>query len=388
MSAGLVSSFTLVSRRLTSLWTQMNVISEESGMSMLCHANCSGHGECLNGSCYCQIQFEGEECKRINFSYHVAFSSIFFLLALTSLIQLVMCIHAEFLRMKKNPSVLRACRVTTQKFLYFLVFLASILRGAYFAAPTIGSEWSISLMSAYYPVVLTGVSCVVCFWAEVFHLQEIRWDRPRFLSKSFLGFVTFNVISYSLLIAELLLIWFGQERLHFYTHIFNGCYAVLMFIVVIFFLIYGVEVFFKVRGGFAVSKVPNVIGSTRISSTLDGGVILDPDEVQRRRAERKERQRRRRRANSIQGTNRLGRQNSKTFDEPITNGECNLEQSPLHSLIASPNIQTEETYHSPTSSTKRLMYNKPCQINTNDLSLEEHEAQKSLLNKNTSQLNG
>ena len=115
-------------------------------------------------------------------------------------------------------------------------------------------------------------------------------------------------------------------------------------------------------------------------------MILDPDEVQRRRAERKERQRRRRRANSIQGTNRLGRQNSKTFDEPITNGECNLEQSPLHSLIAPSNIQTEETYHSPTSSTKRLMYNKPCQINTNDLSLEEPEAQKSLLNKNTSQV--
>jgi len=226
-----------------------------------CHANCSGHGECLNGSCYCLIQFEGDECQRIHFSYHVAFSSIFFLLALTSLIQLVMCIHAEYLRMKKNPSIIKACRVTTQKFLYFLVFLAAVLRGAYFAAPTIGSEWSISLMSAYYPVVLTGASLIVCFWAEVFHLQEIRWDRPRFLSKSFLGFVTFNVISYSLLIAELLLIWFGQEHLHFYTHIFNGCYAVLMFIVVIFFLIYGVEVFFKVRGGFTVTKVPAVITS-------------------------------------------------------------------------------------------------------------------------------
>jgi len=189
----------------------------------------------------------------------VAFSSIFFLLALTSLIQLVMCIHAEYLRMKKNASLLKACRITTQKFLYFLVFLASVLRGAYFAAPTIGSEWSISLMSAYYPVVLTGASLIVCFWAEVFHLQEIRWDRPRFLSKSFLGFVAFNIISYSLLIAELLLIWFGQEHLHFYTHIFNGCYAVLMFIVVIFFLIYGVEVFFKVRGGFTVTKVSAII---------------------------------------------------------------------------------------------------------------------------------
>ena len=101
----------------------------------LCLANCSGNGVCLNGSCHCQIQFEGIECQTINFSYHVAFSSIFFLLALTSLIQLVMCIHAEYLRMKKNPSVIKACRITTQKLLYFLVFLASILRGAYFAAP-------------------------------------------------------------------------------------------------------------------------------------------------------------------------------------------------------------------------------------------------------------
>lgn len=59
-----------------------------------CGDNCSGHGECLNGSCYCQIRFEGTECKRINFSYHVAFASIHFLLALIVLIQLVMCIHA------------------------------------------------------------------------------------------------------------------------------------------------------------------------------------------------------------------------------------------------------------------------------------------------------
>jgi len=251
-------AFSLVRRRLMSVLNNME--EPELGLGDPgCHANCSGHGECLNGSCYCQIQYEGRECKRINFSYHVAFSSIFFLLALTSLIQLVMCIHAEYLRMKKNASLLKACRITTQKFLYFLVFLASVLRGAYFAAPTIGSEWSISLMSAYYPVVLTGASLIVCFWAEVFHLQEIRWDRPRFLSKSFLGFVAFNIISYSLLIAELLLIWFGQEHLHFYTHIFNGCYAVLMFIVVIFFLIYGVEVFFKVRGGFTVTKVSAII---------------------------------------------------------------------------------------------------------------------------------
>ncbi|XP_059094689.1 uncharacterized protein LOC131889572 isoform X4 [Tigriopus californicus] len=210
-----------------------------------CPGGCSNHGECFNGTCLCQIQFEGTDCSRINFSYHVAFASIFFLLSLTSLVQLVMCIHAEYLRMKKHPSILKACRVTTQKLLYFLVFAASLIRGAYFASPTISSQLSISLLSAYYPLVLTGSSLIVCFWAEVFHLQQIRWDRPRFLSKSFLGFLVFNLISYSLFIAELVLVWVDHDDREFYTHIFNGCYAGLMFIVVIFFLIYGVEVFFK-----------------------------------------------------------------------------------------------------------------------------------------------
>ena len=49
----------------------------------------------------------------------------------------------------------------------------------------------------------------------------------------------------------------------------------------------------QVRGGFAVSKVPNVIGSTRISTTTDGALFLDPDEVQKRRALRKEMRRKR-----------------------------------------------------------------------------------------------
>ena len=100
------SDFSLNRRRLTSILSNMEEDLELDGPG--CHANCSGHGECLNGSCYCQIQYEGRECKRINFSYHVAFSSIFFLLALTSLIQLVMCIHAEYLRMKKNASIIKA----------------------------------------------------------------------------------------------------------------------------------------------------------------------------------------------------------------------------------------------------------------------------------------
>jgi len=229
---------------------------------MPCYANCSGHGECLNGSCYCMIQYEGTQCNTANFSYHVAFTSIFSLMALTSLIQLAMCIHAEYLR-QKTPSIWRACRITTQKLLYFLVFLASSLRAVYFASPKLDSSILASLMTAYYPVLLTGSSLIVCFWAEVFHLESVRWDRPRFLSKSFLGFITFNIINYSLLVAELFLIRYGYEDNEYYFHIFNGCYAGLMFITVIFFLIYGVEVFFKVRGGFTIQNVPNIINTRR-----------------------------------------------------------------------------------------------------------------------------
>merc|ERR1719299_121990 len=58
----------------------------------------------------------------------------------------------------------------------------------------------------------------------------------------------------------------GDDRREFYAHIFNGCYAGLMFIVVIFFLIYGVEVFFKVRGGFTIQNVPKIINSRRHST--------------------------------------------------------------------------------------------------------------------------
>ncbi|XP_070160893.1 uncharacterized protein [Polyergus mexicanus] len=232
--------------------------------------NCSGHGECHNGTCLCEIQFDGPECHIPNLSYYVAFATIFFLLAFVCLIQLVMCIVAEWQRMKA-PSFLRACRVTTQKVLYFVVFLASVIRGAYFTSPTSFKEgWSRSLLSAYYPLLLSGSSLIVCFWAEVFHLRDIRWDKPQFLSKSFLAFVVFNIITYSLLLAEFITAQkYSQEDQSFYTHVFNGCYAVLLFIVVVLFLIYGVEVFFKVRGGFLNEyRVASIATNKRIADEI------------------------------------------------------------------------------------------------------------------------
>nr|CAD7458819.1 unnamed protein product [Timema tahoe] len=305
-----------------------------------CAENCSGHGECHNGTCLCEIQFDGEECHTPNLSYYVAFASVFFVLALVCLIQLVMCVVAEYQRMKA-PSVLRACHITTQKLLYFLVFLAASIRGAYFTSPALFQEgwssslmyayyplllisycllqaafqegWSISLMSAYYPLLFISYCLLqaafqeaMCdngntllrvlgydWWGEVvivrysyclsekfnggvtlvghlgsvFHLRDIRWEKPQFLSKSFLGFVVFNIITYSLLLAEFITTQFthkSAEEKSFYTHVFNGCYAFLLFIVVVFFLIYGVEVFFKVRGGFlSESPVTSIAAGNR-----------------------------------------------------------------------------------------------------------------------------
>lgn len=61
--------------------------------------------------------------------------------------------------------------------------------------------------------------------------------------------MAFNLLPYSLFGAEVLSSHLFPDR-QSYAHIFTGCYAALLLIVVVFFLIYGVEVFFKIRGEF------------------------------------------------------------------------------------------------------------------------------------------
>lgn len=124
----------------------------------------------------------------------------------------------------------------------------------------------------------------------MFHLRDIHWETPQFLSKSFLGFVTFNIINYGLLLTEFITTQIANTSpddkvrklsrkgvdlmvhsfQHFFTHIFNGCYAVLMFIVVIFFLIYGVEVYFKVRGGFLRDTVTTIANNRKTAEDGSG----------------------------------------------------------------------------------------------------------------------
>ena len=73
-------------------------------------------------------------------------------------------------------------------------------------------------------------------------------------------------------------------------------------------------------------------------------------------------------------------------DENIRENK-DVEDSPLHSLMATSNIQTEDSaYHTP-SLNANITYNQSCQNYTNEkLSNEEQEARKSLLNNKTSQV--
>lgn len=127
---------------------------------------CSGRGDCLNGTCLCEIRYSGDECDNFNLPYHagkcfwsiqfysifllhkfttflittllsfsaLGVSSVFYFVAALSIVQLLICCVAEYQRLKQ-PSLLRALRLTTQKLLYFVVFVAALLRGAYFTTP-------------------------------------------------------------------------------------------------------------------------------------------------------------------------------------------------------------------------------------------------------------
>ncbi|CAH1272207.1 MARCH5 [Branchiostoma lanceolatum] len=217
-----------------------------------CRDNCSEHGVCYEGRCICDVQFTGEACDESNMSYFIGFGFVFYFLVLVSSTQLVLCVRSEFQR-QKEPSLFKACKMTTQKMLYLLTLLAAASRAAYFTAQEyIPIQWALNLMSAYYPLLITGSSLVVCVWAETFHVKDVLCDRPRFLNKSFAFFVVFNAFVYILLIMQFVLSVVVDHSMEEYlVSVFQCCFGMLMILVLIFFLIYGVEMFFKVHGAFA-----------------------------------------------------------------------------------------------------------------------------------------
>ena len=75
---------------------------------------------------YLQIRYDGDDCRHINFSYHVAFASIFFLLALTSLIQLAMCIHAGIKMAKSGIEPISGSINNIIRNYYIIIFIFRI----------------------------------------------------------------------------------------------------------------------------------------------------------------------------------------------------------------------------------------------------------------------
>ncbi|XP_071491457.1 uncharacterized protein [Diadema antillarum] len=218
--------------------------------NLTCPNNCSYRGECENGTCVCVVQYQGGECEELNNTYFMAFGSIFFLLGIVALIQLILTMVTEQQRSKTN-SIRAACSITTQKTLYIMVILATFSRGLYFTLMEyIPHHWAANLLSMYYPFLLSSCSLCVCFWAEAFHITDKSYEHPGSLSKSLVYFLVFNAFLYAALIAQFVASVFVTEPV-FLTKICQGFFATLIFVEVILFLAYGVEVFFKVKGAFA-----------------------------------------------------------------------------------------------------------------------------------------
>ncbi|XP_041368270.1 uncharacterized protein LOC121382757 [Gigantopelta aegis] len=242
-----------------------------------CAWNCSGHGVCEHGHCVCRVQFIGGSCEETNMSYHIAFGSIFACLCAVTITQLCLCIKFEYLR-DHQKSFLSACKLTVQKLLYVLVICAAAVRGAYFFSKwQVSEDTASSLFSTYYPFLLTGFSLIVCFWAEVFHISN---QKPQtFLSKSMLAFILFNILIYMMLGAQLAVTKLMDDT-PFKDIVLRGCqggFAFLMIIVVILFLVYGVEVYFKVRGAFTQAENgydPIQLCLSRFGLLAQGGLQL------------------------------------------------------------------------------------------------------------------
>ncbi|XP_078489126.1 uncharacterized protein LOC100176980 [Ciona intestinalis] len=223
--------------------------------------NCSDRGNCENGVCVCQVQFAGENCTQVNVGYMAAFGSIFSVLALVSIAQLVLCIYTEYKRLK-NPTFRSVFRVTTQKLLHGLVIAACMTRVLFFSLQgVIPEEWIPPMESAYHPFLITGLSLVVCYWSEAFFIETASVEasrRAQFLSKSLAAFSVFNVSLYILLIGYFIATGIGCYSGHnhgVWIHgAFQASFAILLFAVYVIFLAIGVEIFFKVKGAFTLSN--------------------------------------------------------------------------------------------------------------------------------------
>ncbi|KAK3749143.1 hypothetical protein QZH41_009823 [Actinostola sp. cb2023] len=240
---------------------------------VVCPGNCNERGSCVAGNCICEVsrvRYSGGNCTDSNIGYNVGFGLTFSILCVVSFIQLVLCIGSEFQKLKR-PSLAKACRPTVQKMVYICMISACGSRGVYHSIQEYLPGWlAPNLFSVYYPLIMSGFSLIICFWAETFHVEGLRLDKPRFLNKSSIGFIIFNVFLYLVLAVQVITIEVTDYQTKVYLHnIFSGIFASLMFLVLIFFLIYGVELYYMVRGAF-ITKPSNGVDCAQVTMSRLG----------------------------------------------------------------------------------------------------------------------
>lgn len=247
------------------------LVKMSDGSSSNCPSNCNGHGLCVGGSCVCEVKYSGGACSDTNIGYFIGFGTVFFFVCALSAAQLILCVRSEFKQLKR-PSLSKACRLTVQKTLYLCMVIACGSRGTYYSIQRyLPASLRMNLFNAYYPVIISGFSIIICFWAETFHVVGLKLDRPCFLSKSTIAFILFNVFMYIVFLVQFITTEVTDEHTKAYlSNIFTGFFVVLMFLVLTLFLIYGVELFYKVRGAFITTRESSNVDATQATMSRVG----------------------------------------------------------------------------------------------------------------------
>ena len=97
--------------------------------------------------------------------------------------QILVMVHDSLQDIKQQPRWKKAFRVTVQKCLLGAVILATGSRAIYYTIQSlIPDKWGDILLNVYYPSLLSAISLLICFWAEVSVLYlYISWGKEKYV---------------------------------------------------------------------------------------------------------------------------------------------------------------------------------------------------------------
>eukprot|EP00731_Ephydatia_muelleri_P030731 Em0022g245a len=198
-------------------------------------------GECTTGMCVCKVWSTGGNC-----GYIAAFASISYLLFAVATVQLILCMVNDGLK-ESQLKCKRAFSINTQKCLLGTVMAATGTRAIYFTLQyaRIPDEWGDVILTLYYPVLLTGLSMLVSFWAESYYTSVGNFLQCH---KYSLALVIFNVLVYLLFVADIIatpiLADNEQEQLR-KSDIIGSLFAVFFIMFLAGFLHFAIRLFFR-----------------------------------------------------------------------------------------------------------------------------------------------